>query len=60
MSDFVDVYNHSVKHLHLVEQSVEVLKSEITNAQQRIQQELGVEESFLLIHTANLMTRLIV
>ena len=46
MSDLVDVYNHSVKHLHLVEQSVEVVQSEITQAQQRIQQELGVEERF--------------
>jgi hypothetical protein len=46
MSDLVDVYNHSVKHLHLVEQSVEVLQSEIIQAQQRIQQELGVEEKF--------------
>jgi peptidoglycan/xylan/chitin deacetylase (PgdA/CDA1 family) len=46
MSDLVDVYNHSVKHLHLVEQSVEVVQSEITQAQQRIQQELGVEEKF--------------
>jgi len=46
MSDLVDVYNHSVKHLHLVEQSFEVVQSEITQAQQRIQQELGVEEKF--------------
>jgi hypothetical protein len=46
MSDLVAVYNHSVKHLHLVEQSVEVVQSEITQAQQRIQQELGVEEKF--------------
>jgi len=46
MSDLVDVYNHSVKHLHLVEQSVEIVRSEITQAQQRIQQELGVEEMF--------------
>ena len=46
MSDLVDVYNHSVKHLHLVEQNVEVVRSEITQAQQRIEQELGVEEKF--------------
>ena len=46
MSDLVDVYNHSVKHLHLVEQSVEVVQSEITQAQQRIQEQLGVEEKF--------------
>ena len=46
MSDFVDVYNHSVKHLHLVDQSVEVVQSEIIQAQQRIKQELGVEEKF--------------
>jgi len=46
MSDLVDVYNHSVKHLHLVEQDVEIVRSEITQAQQRIQQELGVEEKF--------------
>ena len=32
MSDLVDVYNHSVKHLHLVEQSVELVQSEITQA----------------------------
>ena len=46
MSDLVDVYNHSVKHLHLVEQNVEVVRSEITQAQQRIEQELGVGEKF--------------
>ena len=46
MSDLVDVYNHSVKHLHLVEQDIEIVQSEITQAQQRIQQELGVEEKF--------------
>jgi len=46
MSDLIDVYNHSVKHLHLVEQEVEIVRSEITQAQQRIQQELGVEEKF--------------
>ena len=46
MSDLVDVYNHSVKHLHLVEQNVEVVRSEITQAQQRIEHELGVEEKF--------------
>ena len=46
MSGLVDVYNHSVKHLHLVEQGVEIVRSEITQAQQRIQQELGVEEKF--------------
>jgi len=46
MSDLVDVYNHSVKHLHLVEKSIEVVQSEITQAQERIQQELGVEEKF--------------
>ena len=46
MSDLVSVYNHSVKHLHLVEQSVELVQSEITQAQQRIQQELGVEDKF--------------
>jgi len=46
MSDLVDVYNHSVKHLHLVEQDVEIVRREIIQAQQRIQQELGVEEKF--------------
>jgi len=46
MSGLVDVYNHSVKHLHLVEQDVGIVRSEITRAQQRIQQELGVEEKF--------------
>ena len=44
MTDLVDVYNHSVKHLHLVGQSAEVVQSEITQAQQRIQQEIGVKE----------------
>jgi len=46
MSDLVDVYNHSVKHLHLVEQTVEVVQREITQAQERIKQELGVEDKF--------------
>ena len=46
MSGLVDVYNHSVKHLHLVEQDVEIVRREINQAQQRIQQELGVEEKF--------------
>ena len=46
MSDLVDVYNHSVQHLHLVEQDLEVLRGEITQAQKRINQELGVEKKY--------------
>ena len=46
MSGLVDVYNHSIKHLHLVDQDALTLQNEITLAQERITKELGIEDKF--------------
>jgi hypothetical protein len=46
MSGLVDVYNHSIKHLHLVDQDDLTLQNEITLAQERITKELGIEDKF--------------
>ncbi len=46
MTPLVDVYNHSTKHLHLVNQDALTLKNEISFAQERITKELGTNDKF--------------
>ncbi len=46
MSPLVDVFNHSVKHLHLINQNTKVLEDEISLAQDRISKELGINDKF--------------
>jgi len=46
MAPLIDVYNHSNKHLHLVNQDTSILENEISYAQERIEKELGVNDKF--------------
>jgi len=46
ISSLVEVYNHSVTHQHLVNQSEEMVISEVSTAQLRIKQELSQEDKF--------------
>jgi len=46
MAPLIDVYNHSNKHLHLVNQDTSTLENEISYAQDRIEKELGVNDKF--------------
>ena len=46
MAPLIDVYNHSNKHPHLVNQDTSTLENEISYAQERIEKELGVNDKF--------------
>ncbi len=46
MAPLVDVFNHSVSHLHLVNQKPDILEKEISDAQERISNELGVKDKY--------------
>jgi hypothetical protein len=46
MSEFVDVYNHSVTHQHLNDKTKELLLNEITSAQLRLKNELFQDIKF--------------
>ena len=46
MSEFVEVYNHSVTHQHLNDKTKEVLLNEITSAQLRLKNELFQDIKF--------------
>ena len=46
MSPLVDVFNHSVNHLHLVKQKPHILEKEVLYAQERISNELGVKDKY--------------
>jgi len=46
MAPLIDVYNHSNKHLHLVNQDALTLENEISYAQERIEKELGIKDKF--------------
>ena len=46
MSPLVDVYNHSVKHLHLVDKDDLTILNEINIAQERLSKELNVIDKF--------------
>jgi len=46
MSDLIDVYNHGVSHSHLVNKESEMIAVEITDAQKRLEAELGVQAKF--------------
>ena len=44
MSHLVDVFNHSRRHLHLINKNIKILEEEIYFAQDRILKELGVND----------------
>jgi len=46
MSDLIAVYNHGVSHSHLVGKESEVIAAEITDAQKRLETELGTQTKF--------------
>jgi biofilm PGA synthesis lipoprotein PgaB len=46
MTPLIDVYNHSTKHLHLVNQDTLTVENEISFAQERIAKELGTNDKF--------------
>ena len=46
MSDLISVYNHGVSHSHLVDKDTKVIVAEITDAQKRLEKELGVKSKF--------------
>ena len=46
MTPLIDVYNHSTKHLHLVNQDALTVENEISFAQERIAKELGTNDKF--------------
>ncbi len=46
MSEFIDVYNHSLTHQHLNDKTTEVLLNEITSAQLRLKSELFQQIKF--------------
>ena len=46
MSDLVAVYNHGVSHSHLVDKESEMISAEITDAQKRLEKELGTKTKF--------------
>tara|TARA_B100000959_G_scaffold72557_1_gene77010 strand:- start:3441 stop:4463 length:1023 start_codon:yes stop_codon:yes gene_type:complete len=46
MAPLVDIYNHSVNHLHLVNQSAQIVEDEILFAQERISTEMNTNDKF--------------
>jgi|TARA_B110000467_G_scaffold15276_1_gene13247 peptidoglycan/xylan/chitin deacetylase (PgdA/CDA1 family) len=46
MSPLVDIYNHSVSHLHMVDLNNLTIKNEINIAQQRLYKELNIIDKF--------------
>ena len=46
MAPLVDIYNHSVNHLHLVNQSAQIIEDEILSAQERIATEMSTNDKF--------------
>ena len=46
MAPLVDIYNHSVNHLHLVNQSAQIIEDEILSAQKRMATEMSTNDKF--------------